>query len=107
MRASQAPLDGLHIAGPHHTCHFLAVLQKNQCGPQLDAVAAPQRLARAVLDLEVRDVGAQCQRLFNQRLSAQAVAAPRRAKFQHRGAGQVVCLLACRGLGQVLGGVGH
>ena len=92
---------------PHQACHFLSVLQKNQRGPELDPKTAPQALAGAVFYFDVGYVRTWRKCLFNQRLSALAMAAPRGSKLDDRGTRQAVHIVGGWGLCKVLCGVGH
>ena len=89
----------LRLLGAHQPGHLLAIAQEHQRGPELHAVAAAQRAARAILHLDVGHIGAVLQSLCNQWLGTLAMAAPGCAEFEHGGAGQAVGLLAARRLG--------
>lgn len=78
----QRSRDASCLRGAHQARNFLPVTQKNQRGPELDAVAAPQRATWSIFNLEVAPLRMLWQHLGQCRLGSAAMAAPVGAEFE-------------------------
>src|SRR5439155_2995910 len=77
-------------------CDDSTVAQKDEVRPELDAEGAAQRLALAVLDLDVSHGGKLVQQRGQVGGKAEAMAAPERAELQQDRPGRSVDLFASR-----------
>src|SRR5512138_815505 len=63
---------------------FVSRFEKDQRGPQLDAIRASERAAAAVFDLDVRHGGEIFERRFDERLCGETMTAPRCPELENQ-----------------------